>query len=271
MIFEDDHLVNYNFTNDGGSLYDGYVLLNSDGRILCNSFGIQRSIVEAATYLVSLKDKSIVDVYSNDLSDKKFVDFFNNYLTELNKKLHERKLFNLYNDIDLFTKKYCISNDYDITYGDEWIEVSIDSDYIIKLEVERVLLFSKNTADYYNIKYNDLYYKSDDEEILDIPTDLFPVFYTGLYNSNESIKTSYDSDSSKFYSLIFGMSLYQLEGNPYYLKNTFYSVIFFKLEVVNQILLKHFCRYNFFDEFDSNLTFDKELVFRIFKKDYFKK
>lgn len=260
MIFEDDHLVNYELTDSENG---GYELLDSNKYILFSSFGKQRSLVETAKYLTSFKN--IVDIYSNNISDEVYVNFLKNNLNELSKKLQDRKIFKLYDSIELFSKKYCISNDYDTNYGDEWIEIFIDSDYILKLDVEKISSFSKNTADFFNLKYGIYNFKSNND--LEIPSDFFPIFYGSSYNSFESIFTSYDSESLLFKSLILCINIDGLDGNsPYYDKCLFYSVYFFKIKEVNEILINHFNIYNYFEDYDSCLTFEKGLIFRIFKK-----
>lgn len=265
MIFEDDQLVNYELTSSENNsyLYDGYELLNSNKYSLLNSYGKLRSLVETAKYLATLKN--IVDIYSNNISDEVYVNFLKNNLNELGKNLQDRKIFKLYDSIELFSKKYCISNDYDTNYGDEWIEIFIHSDYILKLDVEKISSFSKKTADFFNLKYGIYNFKSNND--LETPSGLFPIFFGSSYNSFESIFTSYDSESAIFNSLIFCIDIDTLDGNSsYYDKCLFYSVFFFKIKEVNNILINDFKKYNYFEDYDSCLTFENGLIFRIFKK-----
>lgn len=263
MIFEDDHLVNYELI---GSENNGYELLNPNKYSVLFSFGKLRSLVETSKYLASLQNKAIIDISSNNISDKIYVDFLRNSLNELNKKLQDRKLFKLYDSIELFSKKYCISNDYDTNYGDEWIEIFIDSDYILKLNIDKTSSFSKETADFFNLKYGVHTFKQINDQHTN-PKDLFPIFYGG---NKESTYTSYDTESPLFRSGILLIEIDKIDFNNSYFgpedKNLFYSVYFFKIMEVYKLLVNTFNSYNYFEDYDSCLTFEKGLIFRIFKK-----
>ena len=269
LIYENDLLRNYFFTNDYNDydklLFDDIFVLTFDDAIILKYNNLEDSLFCIAHYLVSMKETVIVSISGVDSDSQIVSDILNDYITEMNNDIKERNIERIFNQIESFSKKFCIDKSFDKKYGKEWLDIIITAEDIKNLKIEGISTISEKLLSYFKIHFTTKNCISDEvDNFYNNENELVPVFYFNLSDSYKSLFPSFDTNKYiRNTKLFIPNYLYEniKEFNP-----VLYTVILYRKEEIIEELNSHFIKIIDFANYDSDLILDSDLIYRIFKK-----
>jgi hypothetical protein len=104
---------------------------NPNTLISLKAYTITENAYNAAQFLLSPKNK-IMGISSLDSALNTTTIWLKRYIDELEKERKQKKLENLFHEIDLACKKLCFSNNFPSKFGNQWIELNFNASQIQK-------------------------------------------------------------------------------------------------------------------------------------------